>query len=157
MGGWPCDGGTTKYGLLFRGGKLSSADRPVLVNNLGVKYDLDLRGREGGGTGDEVDMTESPLGSDIQYVRTQKYAWYALTPIETWTTYLQCVINAVKNKEPVYFHCTAGADRTGTLACVLEGLLGMGQSDIDKDYELTCFYSGTGSPFHPRLLLRCSE
>lgn len=145
LGGWPCDGGTVKYGLLFRGGKLAAADRAVLVGELGVQHDLDLRGREGGGPGDEPEMTESPLGSDVWYTRTQKFAWYALTPVATWQVYLRCVIDAVTHREPVYFHCTAGADRTGTLACVLEGLLGMSQSDIDKDYELTCFYSGTGT------------
>lgn len=145
LGGWNCDGGTVKYGLLFRGGKLSSADRDVLVDELGILHDLDLRGREGGGAGDEPEMTESTLGSDVWYTRTQQYAWYALTPVESWQAYLRCVIDAVTHREPVYFHCTAGADRTGTLACVLEGMLGMSQSDIDKDYELTCFYSGTGT------------
>lgn len=145
LGGWACDGGTVRYGLLFRGGKLSAADRAVLVVELGIQHDLDLRGREGGGTEDEPDMMSSPLGSDVWYTRTQKYAWYALSPVETWKTYLRCVIDAVTHREPVYFHCTAGADRTGTLACVLEGLLGMSQSDIDKDYELTCFYSGTAT------------
>jgi hypothetical protein len=34
-----------------------------------------------------------------------------------------------------------GADRTGTLACILEALLGVSQSDLDKDYELTSFYA----------------
>ncbi len=145
LGGWPCDGGTVKYGLLIRGGKLAAADRDVLVGDLGIQHDLDLRGREGGGSDDEPDMTESPLGSDVWYTRTQQYAWYALTPVATWQAYLRCVIDAVTHREPVYFHCTAGADRTGTLACVLEGLLGMSQSDIDKDYELTTFYSGSGS------------
>lgn len=145
LGGWACDGGTVKYGLLIRGGKLGAADRAVLVGELGVQHDLDLRGREGGGPGDEPDMTESPLGSDVWYTRTQQYAWYALTPVATWQAYLRCVIDAVTHREPVYFHCSAGADRTGTLACVLEGLLGMSQSDIDKDYELTTFYSGSGT------------
>ena len=145
LGGWACDGGTVKYGLLIRGGKLSAADRAVLVGELGVQHDLDLRGREGGGPGDEPDMTDSPLGSDVWYTRTQQYAWYALTPVAAWQAYLRCVIDAVTHREPVYFHCTAGADRTGTLACVLEGLLGMSQSNIDKDYELTTFYSGSGS------------
>lgn len=145
LGGWACDGGAVKYGLLIRGGKLAAADRDVLVGDLGIQHDLDLRGREGGGSDDEPDMTESPLGSDVWYTRTQQYAWYALTPVATWQTYLRCVIDAVTHREPVYFHCTAGADRTGTLACVLEGLLGMSQSDIDKDYELTTFYSGSGS------------
>lgn len=145
LGGWACDGGTIKYGLLIRGGKLAAADRAVLVGELGIQHDLDLRGREGGGPNDEPGMTESPLGSDVWYTRTQQYAWYALTPVEPWQVYLRCVIDAVTHREPVYFHCTAGADRTGTLACVLEGILGMSQSDIDKDYELTCFYSGTSS------------
>lgn len=145
LGGWACDGGTVKYGLLIRGGKLAVADRSVLVGELGIQHDLDLRGREGGGSDDEPEMTESPLGSDVWYTRTQQYAWYALTPVATWQAYLRCVIDAVTHREPVYFHCTAGADRTGTLACVLEGLLGMSQSDIDKDYELTTFYSGSGS------------
>ena len=145
LGGWACDGGTVKYGLLIRGGKLSAADRAVLVGEIGIQHDLDLRGREGGSSEDEPEMTESPLGSDVWYTRTQQYAWYALTPVAAWQTYLRCVIDAVTHREPVYFHCTAGADRTGTLACVLEGLLGMSQSDIDKDYELTTFYSGSGS------------
>lgn len=145
LGGWACDGGTVKYGLLIRGGKLSAEDRAVLVGEIGIQHDLDLRGREGGGSGDEPEMTESPLGKDVWYTRTQQYAWYALTPVATWQTYLRCVIDAVTHREPVYFHCTAGADRTGTLACILEGLLGLSQSDIDKDYELTTFYSGSGS------------
>ena len=145
LGGWNCDGGTVKYGLLFRGGKLAAADRAVLVGELGIQHDLDLRGREGGGPGDEPEMAASPLGSDVWYTRTQQYAWYSLTPVATWQAYFRCVIDAVTHREPVYFHCTAGADRTGTLACVLEGILGMSQSDIDKDYELTCFYSGTGT------------
>lgn len=150
LGGWACDGGTVKYGLLFRGGKLTAADRNVLVDELDVRHDLDLRGREGGGSGDEPEMTASPLGGDVYYTRAQKYAWYALTPAETWNTYLRCVIDAVTHREPVYFHCTAGADRTGTFACVVEGLLGMSQSDIDKDYELTTFYSGSGTDANAR-------
>ena len=150
LGGWSCDGGKVKYGLLIRGGKLSAADRAVLVGELGIQHDLDLRGREGGGSGDEPEMTESPLGNDVWYTRTQQYAWYALTPVATWQAYFRCVIDAVTHREPVYFHCTAGADRTGTLACVLEGLLGMSQSDIDKDYELTTFYSGSGSDANAR-------
>ena len=145
LGGWACDGGTVKYGLLIRGGKISSADRDVLVDELNIQHDLDLRGREGGSDNEESTMTVSPLGNDVWYTRAQQYAWYALTPVSTWQTYLRCVIDAVTHREPVYFHCTAGADRTGTLACVLEGLLGMSQSDIDKDYELTTFYSGSGT------------
>lgn len=145
LGGWACDGGTVKYGLLIRGGRIAAADRAVLVGQLGVQHEIDLRGKEGRDPSDGDVATESPLGSDVWFTIADKAASYALTPVETWQTYLRCVIDAVTHREPVYLHCTAGADRTGTLACVLEGLLGMSQSDIDKDYELTTFYSGSGS------------
>lgn len=145
LGGWACDGGTVKYGLLIRGGSISAADRAVLVGQLGVQHEIDLRGKEGRDPSDGDVATESPLGSDVWFTIADKAASYALTPVETWQLYLRCVIDAVTHREPVYFHCTAGADRTGTLACVLEGLLGMSQSDIDKDYELTTFYSGSGT------------
>lgn len=145
LGGWACDGGTVKYGLLIRGGRISAADRATLVGQLGVQHEIDLRGKEGRDPSDGEVVNESPLGSDVRFTIADKSTTYALTPVETWQLYLRCVIDAVTHREPVYFHCTAGADRTGTLACVLEGLLGMIQSDIDKDYELTCFYSGTGT------------
>lgn len=139
LGGWPCDGGTIKYGLLYRGGEVTSEDRSVLVGQLGIRHDLDLRGTA------EANLTSSPLGSDVYYTCAPQYAWYALTPVETWVINLRTVFDAVTHGEPVYFHCLAGADRTGTLACVLEALLGASQSNIDKDYELTCFYTGTGT------------
>lgn len=145
LGGWACDGGTIKYGLLIRGGRIAAADRNVLVGQLGVQHEIDLRGKEGRDPSDGDVATESPLGSDVWFTIADKAASYALTPVATWQLYLRCVIDAVTHREPVYFHCTAGADRTGTLACVLEGLLGMSQSDIDKDYELTTFYSGSGT------------
>lgn len=145
LGGWACDGGTVKYGLLIRGGRIAAADRAVLVGELGVQHEIDLRGKEGRDPSDGDVVTESPLGSDVWFTIAEQAASYALTPVATWQLYLRCVIDAVTHREPVYFHCTAGADRTGTLACVLEGLLGVSQSDIDKDYELTTFYSGSGS------------
>lgn len=139
LGGWPCDGGTIKYGLLYRGGEVTSEDRSVLVGQLGIRHDLDLRGTA------EANLASSPLGSDVYYTCAPQYAWYALTPVETWVINLRTVFDAVTHGEPVYFHCLVGADRTGTLACVLEALLGVSQSDIDKDYELTCFYTGTST------------
>lgn len=150
LGGWACDGGTVKYGLLIRGGRITDADRDVLVGELGVQHEIDLRGKEGRDPSDGEIAVASPLGSDVWFTIAQKAAMYTLTPVETWQMYLRCVIDAVTHREPVYFHCTAGADRTGTLACVLEGLLGMSQSDIDKDYELTTFYSGAGTDANAR-------
>lgn len=59
------------------------------------------------------------------------------------------MFDSVSHDKPVYFHCGIGADRTGTIAIMLEALLGVSQSDIDKDYELTNFYV-VSPTFHRR-------
>ena len=38
------------------------------------------------------------------------------------------------------FHCTAGKDRTGLMAMLLLGALGVPDDDIVRDYELTTHY-----------------
>jgi len=43
---------------------------------------------------------------------------------------------------PVLFHCIAGADRTGSLAYVLNGALGVSKQELETDWEST---------FYPRL------
>ena len=137
IGGWACDGGTVRYGLLFRGGEIVAADRDVLVGQCGVRHELNLRGAE------EANRTTSPLGNDVWFYCPTNFVWYSLADKATWKEIFNYVIEAVTHNEPVYFHCSAGADRTGTVACLLEALLGMSRSDIDKDYELTCFATGT--------------
>ena len=134
LGGWPCDGGTVKYGKLFRGGLLSENDRAVLVNQCKVHHDLDLRGKsynEG--------ITVSPLGADIIYTCTDNHVWYSLDREDDWKTILRTIFTAVPRNEPVIFHCAAGADRTGTVACIVEAILGVSQPNLDKDFELTSF------------------
>lgn len=144
LGGWACDGGTVRYGLLIRGGEVFAADRDVLVGACGVRHELNLRGAE------EANRTASTLGSDVWFCCPTNFVWYSLADKATWKEILLYVIEAVTHNEPVYFHCSAGADRTGTVACLLEALLGMSRSDIDKDYELTCFHTGTGTDAEAR-------
>lgn len=139
LGGWACDGGTIKYGKLIRGGEPSANDVDVLVHQCGVRYELNLRGRS------EANREYSILGSDIGYSVFDNYAWYSLSDTALWKQMLRVVFDCIAANDPVYFHCAAGADRTGTFACILEALLGMSQSDIDKDYELTSFAMGTAT------------
>lgn len=144
LGGWACDGGTVKYGKLFRGGEISINDRTVLVDFLGIKHDINLRGKS------EATWTVSPLGNDVCFHVYDSYAWYSIDNSNLLKNILTDIFNAVKNNEPVYFHCSAGADRTGTVALILEAILGVSQSDMDKDYELTSFYSGVQTDLQAR-------
>lgn len=142
LGGWACDGGKVKYGMMFRGGDMDATDRNVLVDQCGVRAELNLRGKN---EADYTPPTSSVLGTDILYYIPDVYQWYSIANKTVWRGMLRFTFDCVLHNQPVYFHCAAGADRTGTFACVIEALLGVSQSDIDKDYELTCFATGTSS------------
>ena len=141
LGGWACDGGTVKYGKLFRGGEFQEADLDIFINQLGIRHELNLRGTS------EAEEEVTTLRDYVGYTCPEQYVWYTIADNykETWKEILRSAFDCVTKNKPMYFHCSAGADRTGTVACILEALLGMSQSDIDKDYELTCFASGTGT------------
>lgn len=141
LGGWACDGGTVKYGKLFRGGEFQVSDTDIFINQLGIRHELNLRGTA------EAEESRTVLRNYVGFTCPEQYVWYTIadTYKETWKEILRCVFDCVTTNRPVYFHCSAGADRTGTVACILEAILGMSQSDIDKDYELTCFATGVST------------
>lgn len=153
LGGWPTGNGHhVKYGCLYRGTELNTMlspnytalhsphqlsvnDRNILRHELGIGAELDLRGNG------EIPSTGSPLGEDIVY----KQCNISYTNIDTSDNrlaLLQCfqfLLNQLRAQHGIYIHCVWGADRTGMLCLFIEGLLGMKQSDLDKEYELTSF------------------
>lgn len=130
LGGWPCDGGSVRYGLLYRSGELVAADEDLFIHDLKIHTECDL-------TADGVPA----FPGKMRYIGHTSYAMYSLANTEAWRVNLRGIFDAVRYGDPVVFHCSMGADRTGTLACMLEGLLGVSRSNIDKDYELTSFYA----------------
>ena len=139
LGGWACDGGTVKYGKIIRGGLVTPQDREILVNQYGVRTDIELRGLN---DPDGNIPLSSPLGDDITYHVYNNYAWYHFTYKDLCKQIIRDAFEAVRSGDALYLHCGAGADRTATMVFILEAILGMSQSDMDMDYELTSFYVG---------------
>lgn len=48
-------------------------------------------------------------------------------------------IFAKRENYPILFHCSGGRDRTGTLAFLLNGLLGVAEDDLCRDWEASVF------------------
>lgn len=139
LGGWTCDGGTIKYGKLFRGGEISASDTDFIKtmhDEIGIRAELELQGTD-------VAEDYSVIGSDVDFCCPTDggayWAYYSISNTASMKEAFRFIFDSVMRDRPLYFHCSAGADRTGTIACLIEGMLGVSQSDIDKDYELTSF------------------
>ena len=151
LGGWKtADGKTIRYGLIFRGGQLnrqtppSERDIDLFKRVLGIRNDVDLRwdSELDGGTPDDPsdDLYFTPLGEGVEYVH-MPVNLYALGQADTtqWNNLINHMLDKAIAGEPSYVHCAAGADRTGTTCFLLEGVLGVTEESLAKDYELTSF------------------
>ena len=104
----------------------------VLSGELGIRTDLDLRGEHESPTPTETPipgarLCRMPCGNYTNFLQNTKLAAKLLR------------IFADRGNYPVYIHCYGGADRTGSLAFLLEGLCGVSEVDLSIDYELTSF------------------
>ena len=159
LGGWKMDGGSIPYGLIYRGGKINDGTKCALKDSglktmretLGIKTEIDLRFADI----DDGGQKTSVLGDDVNYVKAGYHGYnYILPEFSHYgvndRSYYAASADSIKriftaladeNNYPVYFHCNAGADRTGTLAILIEVLLGVSEADITRDFELTTFSS----------------
>lgn len=147
LGGLPVDvdgngsvDGHLAYGRLFRGIKLNSASSVTELNNLGITHELDLRAAS------DEDVNKL---SNYNRIQIQNYYVMPNSADANENTYYGWTRSAVKyvmeqvaynDDVNIYFHCRIGTDRTGTLAYILEGLLGVPEEDRIQDYELSFFY-----------------
>ncbi|MBR4809864.1 MAG: tyrosine-protein phosphatase [Bacteroidales bacterium] len=140
LGGWKgLNGKTVAYRKLYRGGAIhgsrtnSKGKQDMLAE--GIRAEVDLR--------EEDDVpSKSPLGSNIAFFAPGFDSGYNTmvrdNKPKVKDTFM-FVVQCLRENKPVYFHCAAGRDRTGTLAILLLGALGVSESDMAKDYELTYF------------------
>ena len=140
LGGWKgLNGKTLAYHKIYRGGRIdgkyiSSTGKAEMLAE-GIRAEIDLR--------EASDVpSSSPLGSSVAFYAPGFDSGYNHmvrdNPEKVKNTFMW-VVARLREGKPVYFHCAAGRDRTATLAVLLEGALGVSDSDMAKDYELTYF------------------
>lgn len=150
LGGWnTVDGKKVKYGLIYRGGMLNGykngptiteRGRQVFVEQLNMRSEIDLRndsdngGQQGCAWVGGIYNRWSLSAYDSIIKHSGRYSEANLNALRKIFAFL-----SNESNYPVYIHCNWGADRTGTLAYLINGLLGVSYGDLIKDFELTSF------------------
>lgn len=158
LGGYVTESGAkVKYSMIYRGAELegengsmaTQSGQETLRKLLKIQTEIDLR------------MSSEQKGLQTNSVGFANYKWKPMYPYSfiipenindkfyaselyyhtSSTQYIKDIFNLLSEEKnyPVYFHCVWGADRTGTLAFLINGLLGVGYDDLVRDYELTTF------------------
>lgn len=151
LGGWETPSGRVKQGMIYRCGRLNESETtevnieitPLGIETmrsvLGIRSEIDLRVPDAHNT-ETGGITSSPLGEDVTYFNC---------PLE-WDqgNYLTDNVSAVKeffafiadgSHYPIIYHCNIGTDRTGLFAFLINGLLGVCEEDLYRDYLFSNF------------------
>ena len=154
LGGYMTESGKrVKQGLVYRGGEITTMTssghyntitqvaKKAFREDMGMVggVELDLRGTSD--IGDNYKACGFAEDGDIQYVM------HAIKSYEQTFTNTRSEVAPIfeilkeADSKPVYFHCFGGADRTGTIGFLLNGLLGVSYEDLVIDFELTSYSS----------------
>ena len=141
LGGWKTKDGKkmVKYRMIYRGGRLQASTLTSKrgkedLKAQGILAQLDLRGKS--------DVLGAPAVDYMDFCAPVIEQGYTQMLKSDGAKVKQCfefVAACVKANKPVYYHCSLGRDRTGTLSMLLLGVLGVDEGDISKEYELTQF------------------
>ncbi len=115
--------------------RLTPVTRAYMTETLGIKTDIDLR------TAAECyGMTESPLGPDVQWIHVSSSAYGGMAEDRARASFKKVFkVFLDEANYPIDFHCIAGADRTGAVGFILNGLLGVCEEELYRDWEFTAF------------------
>ena len=156
-------GKRVKQGLVYRGGEITiktwgdhsltatDESKKVFREDMGMVGGLEIDLRGTGDIGDGYKANAFAEDGDIAYEMLaiksynetfSKNGSGATNPTPARQT-VATIFERLKeaDKKPVYYHCYGGADRTGTLGFLLNGLLGVSYSDLVIDFELTSYSS----------------
>jgi len=153
LGGYPVPPrGRVRWRQLFRSGslhRLSPADVALLRDELGVRLVVDLRSRWEheaapgvlGAAG--VEVVEAPLrvadrdAAEAALSAGDLAAYYAQLLTDSTAIVADVVARIADADGAAVVHCAAGKDRTGVVAAVLLGTLGVPDEHVVADYALT--------------------
>ena len=150
LGGWQTtDGSYVRYGLIYRGGELNGGHTATAADIkrlrlLGIDAEIDLRIDYEGGAGTSV-FGFTPATKTFYFANGNDCFPENLSSTDSyshWKSEFDLIMTNLRKHKAVYFHCIWGADRTGLLSMLLEGLLGVPQDQSNKNYELTTFSLG---------------
>lgn len=140
IGGWKTeDGKSIRYGKIFRGSELDGDHGLHVTGNgirqlkdVGIRTEIDLRNDS------ETRNAVFPIKDFAEYKKYSITSYMGVAKEkELYRDLFIEVINSINEDKPVYIHCWAGADRTGTVIALIEGSLGVSKEDVIKDYQLT--------------------
>lgn len=157
MGGWQTESGkTVKQGLLYRCGRLNKSSssqikaeitengKKTMLDMLKIKTEIDLRMVSNNEVGGLTDT--SPLGDGVQYAQCPMdytASNYLTGNKQKIATVFGILSN--ENNYPVIYHCNIGTDRTGLISFLVDGLLGVSEEDLYRDYLMSNFGNIGGS------------
>lgn len=126
--------------------RLDDATRSYLVDTLGIKSDIDLRSDK-----ECYGMTGSPMGPSVTWFHYSSSAYAGMQSRKGKDAFKKVFSVFLDEKNyPIDFHCIAGQDRTGAVAFILNGLLGVAEEELYLDWEVTGFWNPSTSFNHAR-------
>ena len=146
-------GKRVKQGLVYRGGEITTMTSSCHYNTITEVAKKAFREDMGMVGGIELDLRgNSDIGDGYKACGFAEngdiaYEMHAIKSYEQTFTNTRSevapIFEILKNadKKPVYYHCFGGADRTGTIGFLLNGLLGVSYTDLVIDFELTSYSS----------------